>query len=471
MNVAWGLSLATSFAEAVSLTVIVLGLAQVLVNLVQLLAAARALADALPESQPVAWRSQPYDAPPIAILAPAFNEAKTIEQSIRSLLALRYPHFEIIVINDGSTDGTLDALKRAFELEPVDRDSPFTLPHAAVRCVYAAPLHPNLIVIDKANGGKADALNAGINFARSPLFCSMDADSILEPDAMVGAVQPFLEDPTRVIATGGTVRISNGCIVRNGRVIEQRPPRNLLALIQSVEYMRAFLLARLALSHVGALMIVSGAFGVFKRNSVIEAGGYLIGTVGEDMELIVRLHRFNRERERDYRIVFVPEPVCWTEAPETLGALSRQRKRWQRGALETFTRHRSMLFSPRYGRVGAIGLGQVLLIDVLGPIAELLGYLMIPAFTVLGLISPDYALAFFTVTVVFGIALSIGALVLEEVELRSFPRSRDLLTLAFAAVVENLGYRQLNTLWRVQGFWQWLRKETSWGAMPRKGFA
>lgn len=467
----WDFAQAVWIAEAVSLTVIGLGLAQVLVNLAQLVAAARALADSPPDAQPGAvWRSHPQDAPPIAILAPAFNEAKTIEQSVRSLLSLRYPHFEIIVINDGSTDATLDVLKRAFGLQPVERACPFTLPHAAVSCVYGGPLHPNLVVIDKVNGGKADALNAGINFARSPLFCSMDADSILDPDAMIGAVQPFLEDPTRVIAAGGTVRISNGCLVRNGRVIEQRPPRNLLALMQSVEYMRAFLLARLALSHVGALMIVSGAFGVFKRQAVIDAGGYSTGTVGEDMELIVRLHRFNREQERDYRIVFVPEPVCWTEAPESLDVLARQRTRWQRGALETFARHKDMLFSARYGRAGAIGLGQVLLIDVLGPIAELLGYLMIPAFTMMGLVSPDYALAFLTVTVAFGISLSIGALVLEEAELRTLPRNRDLFALAFAAVVENFGYRQLNTLWRVQGFWQWLRKEKSWGAMPRKGF-
>lgn len=458
-------------AQTVSSCVIVLGLAQVLINLVQLLQAARALAESPPDMEiGAAWRISGHDALPIAILAPAFNEAKTIEQSVRSLLSLKYPHFEIIIINDGSADATLAVLTRAFGLQRAEQDCPFTLHHAPVRAVYKAPLHPNLTVIDKENGGKADALNAGINFARSPLFCSMDADSILEPDALLGAVQPFIEDPARVVATGGTVRISNGCVVRDGRVVEQRPPGNLLALIQSVEYMRAFLLARLALSRLGALMIVSGAFGLFKRQAVIDAGGYLVGTVGEDMELIVRLHRYNLDRHRDYRIVFTPEPICWTEVPESLDVLARQRARWQRGALETFARHGEMLFARRYGRVGAIGLGQVALVDVLGPLAELIGVLTIPVFVLTGLVSVDYALAFLVVTVVFGVSLSVGALVLEQSELRRLPRMRDLLTLGLAAIIENFGYRQLNTLWRAQGLWQWLRKERAWGAMPRKGF-
>jgi cellulose synthase/poly-beta-1,6-N-acetylglucosamine synthase-like glycosyltransferase len=298
----------------------------------------------------------------------------------------------------------------------------------------------------------------------------MDADSILEPDALLRAVQPFVEDPQNVVATGGTVRIANGCVVRDGRVVEVGVPGNIWALLQTVEYLRAFLLARLAWSKVGALTIVSGAFGLFRRSVLIEVGGYAPNTVGEDMELIVRLHRYFRERERPYRIAFVPEPVCWTEAPETLAMLARQRARWHRGALETFFSHRVMLFNPRYGRIGMLGMGQVLLFDVVGPIVEVAGYVLMPVMWLLGVLSFEYLLAYLALTFAMGVAISVGSLALEEAELRRFPRAVDLVTLALAAVLENFGYRQLNSFWRIRGLWQWARGVQSWGEMSRKGF-
>lgn len=458
-------------ANAIANTVICVGLLQNTIYLLQLIVAQRALATEPPEPRVrTLWRRTGANAPPIALLAPAYNEAQTVENSTRSLLALDYPSFEVIIINDGSKDDTLGVLRRAFALEPVDRDHDNAIAHQRIKAIYRSAADERLIVIDKANGGKADALNAGLNLARAPIVCSMDADSILEPDALLRAVQPFVEDPENVVATGGTVRIANGCTIRNGQVVEIGVPRNFWALLQTVEYLRAFLLARLAWSRMGALTIVSGAFGLFRRSVLLEIGGYALKTVGEDMELIVRLHRHFRERNKPYRIAFVPEPVCWTEAPETLAVLARQRARWHRGALETFFKHRVMFFNPRYGRVGMLGMGHVFLFDVLGPITEAAGYVLMPVMWLLGILSFDYLLAYLAVTFALGVAISVGSLAIEEAELRRFPKASDLVTLAAAAVIENFGYRQLNSLWRLRGLWQWVRGVQSWGDMSRRGF-
>lgn len=462
---------AAACAHSLAWIVIGVGLLQSLIHVVQLALAARALAANPPETQSNAlWRRYADSTPPISLLAPAFNEATSVVQSARSLLSLRYPSFEVIVINDGSRDATLDALIEAFDLSPVTRAYEAVIPTECVRGLYASDMHPRLLVVDKANGGKSDALNAGVNLARAPIVCSIDADSLLEPDALLRAVQPFLEDPEGVVAVGGTVRVGNGCRTDHGQIVNIGVPRNLLALFQTVEYLRAFLMARLGWSHIGALTIISGAFGLFRRRAVIEVGGYARATVGEDMELVVKLHRHYRDQNKPYRIAFVPEPVCWTEVPESLAVLGRQRARWHRGALETFARHVGMLFNPRYGRVGFFGMGAVLIVDIFGPVAEFVGYTLIPSFWALGLLASDYLVAFLALNIAFGVALSVGALALEEVELRRVSSARDLVTLLGAAILENFGYRQLNTLWRVRGIGEWLSGAQSWGLMTRRGF-
>ncbi len=408
-------------------------------------------------------------APPITLVSPAFNEEATLVEAVHSLLSLNYPDFEVLVSNDGSTDGTLEVLKEAFNLEGADRIPMGDIPTAPVRGTYRSRRYPNLWVVDKENGGKADALNAGINYSRSALFCAMDADTILERDSLLRIVRPFLEDSTTV-AAGGIIRIANGCTIRKGQIQEVGLPGNALARFQVMEYLRAFLAARMGWDALDSTLIVSGAFGIFDRSMVVEAGGYSTDTVGEDMELIVRLHRHCRERKTPYKIGFVPDPVAWTECPEDLAVLGRQRDRWQRGLLESLLRHRVMLFNPRYGRLGLFAYPYFFFLEMLGPLLETLGYAAFLVTLLSGRATGAYALAFLAVAFVFGMVLSISAVALEEVTFRRFPRRRDLFLLFLIAALENLGYRQLNTYWRLKGTLSGILGRGGWGAMPRKGF-
>lgn len=408
-------------------------------------------------------------APPLTVLAPAYNEEATCVESLKSQLTLRYPSYEILLINDGSTDQTLQRLKEYFELEPTIRAPTAEVPTTEVRGVYRSRRHENLWVIDKANGGKSDALNAGINYCRTPLFCAMDSDSLLERDAMMRIVRPFLEDDTTV-AVGGIIRIANDCKVEAGTVVDVRMPRGYLARMQVLEYLRAFLAGRMGWSALDAMLIISGAFGVFRRETVVEAGGYKTDTVGEDIELVVRLHRLCLENKRPYKITFIPDPVVWTQCPENLKVLGRQRNRWQRGLIETMWEHKRMLFNPRYGKVGMLAYPYFFFLEMLGPLIEMLGYVVFAVALVMGLASPLFIAAFLMVAVVLGTALSLAAVALEELSFRRYPRMSDLLRLFAFGVLENLGYRQINTWWRAQGFISKLLKQNAWGKMTRKVF-
>ena len=407
--------------------------------------------------------------PRVAVLAPAFNEAATCRESVRAMLALRYPHHEVIVINDGSKDDTLQILIDEFKLYRSSRAPDGAIPCKPIRAIYESRDPLRLVVVDKENGGKADSLNAGINVARAPLVCAVDSDSLLEDEALLYVVKPFLEDST-TIAAGGIIRIANGCRVEGGRVVDVRTPTQWLPLFQVVEYLRAFLGGRIAFSFLNSLLIISGAFGVFRRDAVVEAGGYRTSTVGEDMELVVRLHAIWRTAGRAYRIVFVPEPVCWTEAPETLRVLKRQRNRWQRGTVDSVGLHKRMLLNPRFGAVGIFALPYFFLFEMLGPAVELLGYVLTFSGIVFGLIRPAVAILFLVVSILFGIVLSMSSVVLEELTQRRYARPSDLLRLFVASVVENLGFRQLLTVWRTQGLIDGLRGKQGWGAMERRGF-
>lgn len=407
-------------------------------------------------------------APPVSVIVPAYNEEATIAESVRSLLSLRYPLHEVVVVNDGSSDGTLEVLGKSFDLWESDRPVRMQLETAPIRGVYASS-DERLVVVDKENGGKADALNAGICAAGYPLVCCVDADIILEEDALLRAARPAIEY-SDVAAVGGIVRVANGCEVDSGRVIEVRTPREALPTLQVVEYLRAFLAGRTGWSRLNALLIISGAFGIFRRSDLISAGGYSDDTVGEDMELVTRMHRVLHEDRRKYRVVFVPDPVAWTEVPSTLRVLRRQRDRWHRGLIDTLVRHRRMLFNPRYGTVGLLAMPYYFLFELLGPVVELLGYAAFIVGLLLGVLNVPFALAFFAVAVGLGSLLSVAAVFMEEMRLRRYPRWTDFLKLVLYGVLENFGYRQLNTLWRVAAIVSYLRRNTDWGSMERRGF-
>lgn len=411
------------------------------------------------------------DAPPVTLIAPAFNEQETCVEATRSLLVLKYPEYDVLVVNDGSTDATLERLTEAFDLVPRSRLPTATLSTAPIRGVYCSRHHRNLWVIDKENGGKADAMNAAINYCRTPLFGILDADTLLERDALIRAVRPFLENRTTV-AAGGIIRIINGCTVRHGVVTDVRLPRNLWARIQVLEYLRAFLSTRMGWATMHSLLIISGAFGLFRRVTVVEAGGFSTRTIGEDMELVVRLHRLCRERRQPYRIDFVPDPVAWTQCPETLRSLGAQRDRWQRGLMQTLTAHLRMLGNPRYGSVGLVAFPYFFFLEMFGPLIELLGYLGFLLAVALGRVDQAYVLAFLALAIGFGIVISVGSVVLEELTFRRYQRFSNLLTLFGIAIVENLGYRQLSLFWRVRGFFTaWSRRKGWGGTMERSGFS
>jgi cellulose synthase/poly-beta-1,6-N-acetylglucosamine synthase-like glycosyltransferase len=409
--------------------------------------------------------------PAISVILPAYNEAPVIVESVRSLLALRYARFEIIVVNDGSKDATIDTLVDAFDLVPVAMALRTSTPHAEVRQAYLAPRHPELIVLDKVNGGKADALNAGVSAAQHPYVCAIDADAVLEPEALLRVAMPLLDDPDLVVAAGGIVRIANGCQVDTGQVTKVGLPRNRLATLQVVEYFRAFLVGRVGWSRMRSLLIISGAFGLFRRSAVEAVGGWWTGTVGEDMELVVRLHRYFQERGERYRVMFVPDPVCWTEVPESFRSLASQRRRWQRGLVEALWRHRLVAFRPRYGRLGLVATPYFILFEMVGPVLTLASYALLPLSYALGLVSTTFMIAFFVVALLVGQLLSVAALALEEFSFRRQPRWREVSRLIWYAFVENFGYRQLTDFWRVQGVWDALRRTSGWGEMTRQGFA
>ncbi len=408
-------------------------------------------------------------APPITLIAPSYNEEATCVESVRSLLSLEYPNYEVLVVNDGSKDGTLAQLTHAFDLVPAVRYPTAEIPSKPVAAVYRSRVFPNLWVVDKVNGGKADALNVGVNHCRTPLFCAMDADSLLEREALLRVARPFMEDAT-TIATGGIIRIVNGCSVRAGVVTNVRMPSNMIAQLQVIEYLRAFLFGRVGWDALNMMLIISGAFGLFRRDAVVEVGGYATDTVGEDMELVVRLHRHFREQGRPYRISFVPDPVAWTECPESLRVLGRQRDRWQRGLAQVLTRHRKMLFNPAYGRVGLVAFPYFYFLEMWGPVLELAGYLVFFVSLLFGAVSPLFVVAFLMMAVVLDIALSLAAVALEEMAFTRYSRFQDLMRLFWLAFIENFGYRQLVTYWRMKGMWSYLRKVESWGKMERKGF-
>lgn len=408
--------------------------------------------------------------PSISVLVPAFNEEATIVEAVRAILLLRYPHFEVVVINDGSGDRTLELLGERYNLRRIAKVVPERVPCERIRGVFISPDYENLVVVDKENGGKADALNAGINVSRHDLVCVIDADSLIEPEGLLKVARPFIENPTTTVAVGGLVRIVNGCTVEGGTVTRVRLPRSFLANLQTIEYLRAFLGGRIGWSMLRSLLIISGAFGLFDRRLAVEVNGYRRDTVGEDMDLVVRMHRYLRKAKRKYRIFFVPDPVCWTEAPEKYRQLGKQRDRWQRGLIETLTGNLRMLLNPRYGPIGLVAMPYFFFFEMIGPAIELMGYVVIVLALILGLLNAQFFYLFLALAFLYAIAVSMFAVLLEGIALQHYPRVPALLKLAFYSIVENIGYRQVNAWWRTKAFFTLFTRKQTWGAMERRGY-
>ncbi len=407
--------------------------------------------------------------PPLSLLVPAHNEEVSIASSVLSFLTLEYPRLEVILVNDGSKDRTVDVLIREFDLYEVPAAYPQTIPTAKVRTVYRSRRHSRLIVLDKENGGKADALNAAINVARHPYVVAVDADTLIEPDALLRLARPFLLG-TSVAAVGATIRVANSCTVELGRVVTARVDSRWLPSCQVVEYLRAFLFGRLGWNTLGGNLIISGAFGLFRREYLLAIKGYKTGNVTEDMDVVVRLHRYLRDNNIQAELPFIPDPVAWTEVPTNLRVLGRQRERWHRGLLGTLITHRDMCFNPRFGMAGLVSFPFYLFGELLAPVVELGGYVFTLVGLALGAVNFHFALLFFLVAVGYGSLLSLWAVLLEELSFKRYTRRRDFYRLLSLTLIESLGFRQLTVWFRLKAFWNYFRGVESWGAMTREGF-
>ncbi|MEZ3117201.1 glycosyltransferase [Halobaculum sp. MBLA0147] len=408
--------------------------------------------------------------PGIAIVVPAYNEASVIRESVQSLLTVNYPDKEVIVVNDGSTDDTLDRLRESYDLHRVAAEVPIDVPSETIRAVYRSGDRGDLLVVDKENGGKSDALNAGLWLTDKELFCAVDADSVVDKDSLLEIVRPFLEQPRSMVAVGGTVRVANDCTIEYGQVTEVSLDQAPLVAVQVMEYLRAFYSGRLGLSRLKGLILISGAFGLFRTQVVREIGGYREDTITEDFDLLVRLHRHLMQEDREYAVEFLPQPVIWTEVPESLAVLSRQRRRWYRGMVETLWTNRDMIGNPTYGRIGVYILPFFALAELLGPLIEGLGYLLIPLAVYFGALNVEFFVLYFVVTTGFGVFLSWFGVYSEVTSFRRYDDPREILSLLGDGVLENFGYRQWKTYLAWRGLFEYLRGDSSWGVMDRAGF-
>jgi hypothetical protein len=412
-------------------------------------------------------------APSVSIIAPAYNESKTIVENIRALLSLYYNNFDVIVVNDGSKDDTLKKIKLAYDLEKVDYAFDYRIPCERIRGVYKSKNRSfsRLMVIDKRNGGKADSLNAGINVSHKKLVVSIDADSIMEPDALLKLVKPFLEETSKkVIAAGGVIRIANSCEIEGGQIRKINLPSKFYPRVQVLEYTRAFLMSRMAWSRLDGLLLISGALGMFDKEILIRSGGYSIETVGEDMELVVRMRRYMVENKQPYVVTYVPDPLCWTEVPSNLKVLQRQRNRWARGNIETLLRHRKIFMRPKFGKFGMLGYSYWLIFEWLAPLVEFFGLIYFTILAILGLVNWPFFLLLLVFVYTFAVSLSVWAVLFEEMTFHKYQRRRDVLRLIGVAFLEPFLFHPLNVIWSVKANFDFILGKKSWGKMERVGF-
>ncbi|MFD2601010.1 glycosyltransferase family 2 protein [Flavobacterium suzhouense] len=413
-------------------------------------------------------------APALSLIAPAYNEGLTIKENVRSLLSLNYNNYQVILVNDGSKDNSMEILIESYELEPVNFRYNGQIPTKLIRKVYASKnaAFKKLIVVDKENGGKADALNVGLNIASNPYVVCIDVDCILDKDSLLKLSKPFLEgNGKRVIATGGVVRIANQCVIRDGRLVEVNIPDNMLPRIQVLEYLRAFLLGRMAWGHLDGLLLISGAFGAFDKEIALLAGGYDTKTVGEDMELVVRMRRYMLENKMPYTVSYIPDPLCWTEAPETRSIFVKQRSRWMRGTIETLLLHKKMFLNPKYKLLGMISVPYWTFFEFLAPFIEFAGIIITVAFVVLGILNWHYFILMLLFVYTFAVMFSVLALYTEERTYHKYRKRTDFAKMLMAAFIEPIYFHPITVYAALKGYYEKARGKKTWGEMTRKGFA
>jgi cellulose synthase/poly-beta-1,6-N-acetylglucosamine synthase-like glycosyltransferase len=422
------------------------------------------------ESYRFEWIHSSVLSPPISLLVPAHNEERSVRRAVQSLLALDYPELEVIVVNDGSSDSTLEELIDGFGLREVNALYVAQVSSAPVRALYRSAVDPRLLVLDKVPGGrKADAINAALNAATSPYVCVVDSDSVLESDSLLRIMMPVLSDPANVVGAGGIIRVLNGSTIQDGKMKNVKLPRRPIEIIQVIEYLRAFLIGREAWAKLDMLTIISGAFGLFRTDLVRAIGGYRASAIGEDFDLVARMHRYLRDQNQAYRIQFVPDPVCWTEAPSDLRSLGRQRARWQKGLLDVLWSSRDMLFRRRYGRIGWVALPYLWIFELLAPVIEIGGMVTIILAAVIGVLSREFFLQFLLFGYAFATVISIGSVLQEEFTYKRYNDWKDVAKLISFCFLEHFPYRQMHMVWRLQGLWQFFRGDTQWRPIKRHG--
>lgn len=412
-------------------------------------------------------------APKLSLIAPAYNEGLTIKENVKSLLSLSYNHYEVIIVNDGSKDNSLEILIESYDLVKSDFEYSMKINTKEVRGIYKSKnaAYKKLTVVDKDNGGKAAALNVGLNIALNPYVVCIDVDCILESDSLLKLAKPFLESlGERVIATGGVIRIANQCIIRDGRLVEIEVPKKMLARIQVLEYLRAFLLGRMAWGRLDGLLLISGAFGAFDKEIAILAGGYDTLTVGEDMELVVRMRRYMLENKLPYSVAYIPDPLCWTEAPEDISIFKRQRSRWMRGTIETLETHKKMFFNPKYKLLGMLSVPYWTFFEFLAPGIEFAGIVLTIVFIALGLLNWHFFFLLVLFVYLFAVMFSVLALFSEERTYHKYPKVRHFFRLLVAAFLEPVYFHPITIIAAITGYYEKIRGRKSWGEMTRKGF-
>lgn len=401
---------------------------------------------------------------PISILVPAYNEEVTIVDSINSLLNLNYPSYEIIMINDGSKDQTVAKVISHFNLKKVSKPYRKLIPTNEALDIYEGNGKIKIILVDKVNGGKSDALNMGINVCSFPTFLCIDADSMLQSDALQKIVEPFLEDD-QMVAVGGDVKISNNLVIDNGEILSIEKPEKLIVIFQMIEYLRVFLNSRISLNGINGNLIISGAFGLYNKQAVVNVGGYTNGLMGEDMEIIMKIHSFYLKNKISYKTSYVPDAICWTQVPEEVKVLKRQRRRWHVGLAQSLKRHRYMFLNPKYGLIGMVSFPYFLFFEYLTPFLEVIGLVTITLSFLLGIIDLNFFLFYLLVYMGFNIIVSMISIIIERYMFSSTMTNKITFQLILFSILESFGYRQIISLFRMGNIF---KKSHNWGEMTRK---